>query len=195
MFSDRVGELYKAPMLFCGDERSYLATVVLHGSVAFEIGSQSWLFRGRDGTRRRRGFRRGQKIRHPCDALPDLSAQRAAIGRARRLDIFQRHGASRMLRADGAAQETVLVKDPDFREVAGIVTDGDGFADISRQCRIDVAQPLKTYPVPPHGTRLRDRQQKKIEVVQTVGHARQPALAAAMPHVAFRRSDCAGAAL
>ena len=83
-----------------------------------------------------------------------------------------------MLRADGAAQETVLVKDPDFREVAGIVADGHDFADISRQRRIDVAQPLKAYPVPPHGTRLRDRQQKKIEVVQTVGHARQPALAA-----------------
>ena len=49
MFSDRVGELYKAPMLFGGDECSYLATVVLHGSVAIEIGSQLGFFAGATG--------------------------------------------------------------------------------------------------------------------------------------------------
>ena len=40
VFANRVGELDEAPILFGGDERSYLATVVLQDSVAFEIGAQ-----------------------------------------------------------------------------------------------------------------------------------------------------------
>src|SRR5271165_1723058 len=70
------------------------------------------------------------------------------------------------------------MKDADFREIAGIVADRDGFADIGRERRIDVAQALKPYAVPLHRARLGDRQQKKVEIVEAVWHAWQPASSA-----------------
>ena len=100
VFPDGVRELDKAPMLLCGDEGSYLATVVLHGLIAFEIGAQLGLS-GRLIWRGRR-LRHGQKICHARDTLADLRAQRAAIGRARRLNVFERHGALGVLGTDRA---------------------------------------------------------------------------------------------
>ena len=93
-----------------------------------------------------------------------------------RLDVLERERLAGVLLADRTAQELVAVEHPDFGQVARIVADGDGLADIGGQDRIDVAQSLEMNAVAPHAARLGEHDEQQVEVLQAFGDARQEAL-------------------
>lgn len=94
------------------------------------------------------------------------------------LYVFQRDRLMGIFRADGTTQEAVLVEDTDLTEVARVVANRDAFADIGSKDRAHKTQPLKMHTVAAHESRLCDHDEQQVEVVDTVGHLRKPAVGA-----------------
>ena len=97
---------------------------------------------------------------------------------SRRLDVLQGHDLAGVFLAHRPAEKLLVVEDPDLGQVARIIANGDGVADIGRQGRVAVAQPLEANAVAPHDARLGVHHQQQIEVFEAVGQARQEAGAA-----------------
>jgi len=69
------------------------------------------------------------------------------------------------------------VEDPYLGQVARVVADGDGLADISCQRRVEVAQALEVNAVTPDAARLGVHDQEQVKVFQAIWAARQEAAA------------------
>ena len=74
-------------------------------------------------------------------------------------------------------REIVAVEDPDFGQVAWIIADRHGIADITRHGRMLIAQSLELDAVALHGSRLRVHDEQEIELFQALGQPRQKPLA------------------
>ncbi len=114
-----------------------------------------------------------QVVRHLGDALVDAGAQGAAVRAACRLDVLQRHRPAGVLLAHRAAQEPVAVEHSDLGQVARIVADGDGLADVAGERRAGVAQALEVDAVAPNDTQPGVHDQQQIELLQALGQPRQ----------------------
>ena len=78
----------------------------------------------------------GQQLVDEAAAFGEPTMQLPAAGAAGRLDLFEADRLVGDLRADGSADEPVTVEDATLGEVAGVVADGDRFADVGGQGRV-----------------------------------------------------------
>ena len=111
-----------------------------------------------------------------CDALVDPRPQSLAAGAPSGLYVAQGHGAIRVLRVDRPAQEAIPVVDPDLGHVAWIVTDGDAFAHEGGERGIEIAQAAEADAVAPDHAWSSDQNEELVEILEPVGHVRQPAI-------------------
>ena len=79
-----------------------------------------------------------QKVEYPCNPLVDLVAEGFAMFGAGRLNIFKSDFPSCMLWIDCSAKETVAMEYTDLGKVPRVIPDGNGFANIGSQRRIDI---------------------------------------------------------
>jgi len=77
-----------------------------------------------------------------------------------------------------AAEKFIAVEHPDFGQVAGVIADCHGIADITRHGRMLIAQSLEMDAVSPHRSRFCMHNKQEIEFFEAFGQARQEALAA-----------------
>ena len=186
MLAHGVGELGKMPVFLGGDEgapcarqrwRSVMgrppgrgaawAVRLVGGRCLCRDQGQAWVARHLDR----------QEVRHARDALVDGRTQGAAVRAPCGLDVLEGKRHACVVLAHRTAKELVAVEHPDLGQVARVVADGDGLADIRGQHRINVAQALEVDAVAPHAARLGEHDQQQVEVLQALGAARQEAVA------------------
>ena len=78
------------------------------------------------------------------------------MGAAGGVDVFEGDGVADVVGIDCFAQETAVVEDPDFGDVAGVVADGDGFSHVGGQEWVEVSQSLEVDAVAVHDAWFRD---------------------------------------
>jgi len=106
----------------------------------------------------------------------ELVAQHPAVGGAGGLDFLERERLAGVLGADGPAQEPAAMKHPDLAEVARVVPDRHGLADVGGQGWVQVTQALEADAVAVHHPRLGDHHEQQVELLEAVGGAGQPAV-------------------
>jgi hypothetical protein len=119
-----------------------------------------------------------QEINNPRHTLVDRRAQGTAMQPPRRLNVFQGYDFACVFLADGPAEKFITVKDPDFGEIARIITDRHGVPDITRHGWMLVTQPLKMNAIASHGSWLRVHHEQKIKFFEAFWQSRQEALTA-----------------
>lgn len=71
--------------------------------------------------------------------------------------------------ADGPAEESILVVDADFGQVARVVADRHRLADMGVQDEVDVAKTLEVDPIALDRAGFRHSQQQQVELLQRCG--------------------------
>ncbi len=61
------------------------------------------------------------------------------------------------------------MEDPDLAEVAGVVADGDRFADVGGKDRVEVAQALEANAVAVHHPGRGDLDEQQVELLELSG--------------------------
>src|SRR2546428_10339430 len=98
------------------------------------------------------GWRRGgrltwrvgrQKIHDSGNALIDRGPQGPPMRPSCRLDVLESHDGAGMFLTHRPAEKLCMVEDADLGQVARIIANGDGVADIARERGMAVAQPLE----------------------------------------------------
>ena len=84
---------------------------------------------------------RGQQGFDDLKSVTQGLVQVPACPVSRAKDLAQGDRGARQFLRDGAAQETVLVKDSDFGDITRIVPEDDGLAHVGRQCGVQIALP------------------------------------------------------
>jgi hypothetical protein len=135
------------------------------------------------------GVRR-KEICHWSDAFPDLSTKRAAVSRARGLDVLQGDCLAAMLGTHCTAEKAIPVKDTNLSNIAWIVANGHGLFHVRREGWIHVPNSLEVNAVAVNspGFRHRDQQQSKSSRLSGI-RGSQPlpdqAVCGAMPDLAM----------
>ena len=94
-----------------------------------------------------------------------------------RLDVLERDRLAGVFLAHRSAQEAVAVEHPHLGQVARVVAQGDGLADVAGERRAGVAQALEADAVAPDHARLGVHDQQQIQILQALGQTRQKAAA------------------
>jgi len=75
---------------------------------------------------------------------------------------------------DGDAYEGVVLVDPDFGDVSGVVADGHGVPDEGSESRREIPLALEMDAVALHGSVFGNGQKEPVEFVQALRHPWQP---------------------
>lgn len=110
------------------------------------------------------------------DAVVDGVSECAAAGSAGGFDVAEAEAEIGVGFVDGDADECVAVVHADLGDVARVVADCDRVPDEGGECRSEVALALEVNAVALHDPVLGDREQEAVELFQTVGHSRKPAV-------------------
>jgi hypothetical protein len=84
-----------------------------------------------------------------CSFLKDL-AESSAVAISCLQEVTERDRRPGQFLANGPTEEAVLVEDPDFGHIAGVVTDDDRLADVSCQGRVEVPHTEKPDAIATH---------------------------------------------
>ncbi len=76
------------------------------------------------------------------------------LQQVKHLDLFEADGLPSQLRTNGSAQKGVVIKDPNFGHISGIVADGHILPHIDNQRQIEIALPLKINAILVNPARL-----------------------------------------
>ena len=76
-------------------------------------------------------------------------------------DIAQWHGRSREFLANGATEETVVVKDPHFSDIPWVIAEEHGLANVGGQRRVEIAHPKESDAIAAHDAN-RDRRTREF---------------------------------
>jgi hypothetical protein len=104
-----------------------------------------------------------------CAFLKDL-AEVSAVAISRLQDVMERYRRPCQFLANGPTEEAVVVEDPDFGHIAGVVPDDDRLADVSCQGGVEVPHTEKPDAIATHFAWFGHGQQQQIQLLQRVGH-------------------------